>query len=116
MALVFVGRYITRAPRLLSAFAMLKKTLLHPCLYQVKGKSFLELGLSWVDYGVVVLGVLVMLLLEKRQEKGVKIRQSLEEKNAFLQWLWLFLPLAALFAHLVFSSGAVDVNLIYQQF
>lgn len=116
MVLVFVGRYITRAPRLLSAFAMLKKTLLHPCLYQVKGESFLELGLSWVDYGVVVLGVLVMLLLEKRQEKGVKIRKSLEEKSAFLQWLWLFLPLAALFAHLVFSSGAVDVNLIYQQF
>ena len=116
MVLVFVGRYITRAPRLLSAFAMLKKTLLHPCLYQVKGESFLKLGLSWVDYGVVVLGVLVMLLLEKRQEKGVKIRKSLEEKSAFLQWLWLFLPLAALFAHLVFSSGAVDVNLIYQQF
>lgn len=116
MALVFVGRYITRAPRLLLAFAMLKKTLLHPCVYQIRRPVFEQLGLTMLDYGIIAAGVLVVLILEMRQEKGVKIRESLERRNAFVQWLFLFLPLAALAAHLIFSGSAVDVNLIYQQY
>ena len=116
MLLVFVGRYITRAARLKYALYMLKKTVLHPCLYQIKGGVLGKLGLTGLDYGIVALGVAILLFLEWRQERGVEIRKSLEQKNAFIQWLFIFLPLAALLYHFAFSGSAVDVNLIYQQF
>ncbi len=116
MLLVFAGRYITRAPRLLTAFAMLFKTVRHPCLYQLRDGSLGRFGLTAADYAVVALGVIVLLILEFRQERGVEIRKALEQKNAFVQWLMLFLPLLALLLHLVFRGSAVDVSLIYQHF
>ena len=95
---------------------MLLKTLRHPCFYQVTGETFTGFGLTGLDYAVIALGVVVVLLLERRQERGIEIRRDLEQKSPLVQWLFLFLPMAALFAHLVFSGSAVDVNLIYQQF
>lgn len=116
MLLVFAGRYITRAPRLMTAFAMLWKTLRHPCLYQLRDGSLGAMGLTILDYGVVALGVTVLLLLERRQEKGVEIRKALEQRSPFVQWLMMLLPLLALLLHLVFRGSAVDVSLIYQHF
>ena len=116
MALVFVGRYFTRAPRLLVAFEMLKKTLLHPCLYQLRNGALQTLGLQTVDYAVLLVGVIVLLFAEWRQERGVGLRDALAKQHAVVQWLAIALPLALLLWTLAFSGSAVDVNLIYQQF
>lgn len=101
LCIVFVGRYLTRAPRLLTAFSMLKKTVLHPCFYQLKDGTLAGFGLTGLDYAVVGLGVTALLLLEWRQEKGVEIRKDLERRSAFVQWLAIFLPLLALSLHLM---------------
>ena len=116
MLLVFIGRYITRAPRLMTAFALLWKTLRHPCLYQLRDGSLGGLGLSPADYAVTALGTALLLILEGRQEKGTQLRKALEQKHPFVQWLMMLLPLLALLLHLVLRGEAVDVNLIYQHF
>ena len=116
MILVFIGRYITRAPRLMVAFSMLKTTVLGPRFAQLTNGTLGKFGLTLIDYGVVALGVILMLILEGRQEKGVKIRESLEYRPAVVQWLAIFLPLLAFLLHIVFRGSAVDVTLIYQQF
>lgn len=116
MGIVFVGRYLTRAPRLRSAFSMLGKTLLHPCLYQLKDATLLSLGLEGKDFLILALGVALVLALERRQERGVSIRGELETRPVMVQWLCLFLPLAAILLLGIFGGSGVNQALIYQQY
>ena len=115
-AIVFVGRYFTRAPRLLTAFAMLKKTFTHPCLYQLADGTVSSLGLSKFDYAVVAAGVLVILLVEFISERGVGITAALDKRGAFVQWIFILLPLAVIMAQIVFGGKAIDPTSIYQQY
>lgn len=114
--LVFIGRYITRAPRLTVALSMLKKTFLHPCLYQVKGLEFLNLGLGPGDLAVVAVGALVLFFVELYQERGGKVRGTLEQRNGFVQWLGILVPLAVLLVFGILRDPAISSEFIYKQF
>lgn len=114
--LVLVGRYITRAPRLLVALQMLKKTLLHPCLYQLSDGTLGTLGIETADVIVVLAGVAVLLTVETMQERGVKIRKALERRSVLVQWLCLFVPLLLLTLLGIFRGTAIQAEFIYQQF
>ena len=116
MLLVFIGRYITRAPRLTVAWYMLRRTFTSLCLYQLRDGTIGRLGLTTVDFAIVGVCLAVLLFLEHRQEQGVRIRETLAKQSGLVQWLCLFLPLALLFYSLVFCGSAIDVNLIYQQY
>lgn len=116
MGLVFVGRYITCAPRLLTAAGMLKKTLLHPCLYQLRDGSLRGLGLTGFDFAVVLLGILAVLYAEWRMEHGLDIRARLEEQGPFVQWVFLFVPLAVVCFLGIFRGSAIQAEFIYQQY
>jgi len=115
-AIVFVGRYITRAPRLMVALHMLKKTFTSPCLYQLRDGTLGSFGLSITDYLVVAIGCVVLFYLEWRQEKGLELRKTLEQKSPFVQWLCLFLPLVLLCIFGIFRGSGIQVEFIYQQF
>ena len=116
MAIVFVGRYLTRAGSLALALRMLGTTLRHPCLYQLRDGTFGALSLRPVDYAAVGLGTIVLLLVEWRAEKGVDVQRDLAKRHGFVQWLAVFVPLVLLLWTLLLSGSAVDVNLIYQQY
>lgn len=116
MLLVFIGRYITRAPRLLVALQMLYKTAFSPCLYQLGDGTILRLGLQTSDLVVIGVGVAVVLVVEFFQERGVQIRKYLEKKNAFVQWLCILLPLLALFLLGILRDDAISSEFIYKQF
>lgn len=116
MAIVFVGRYLTRAPRLLVAFSMLKTTFTNPSFYQLADGTVGRLGLSWFDCAVVAAGVLVILTVEFIEERGIDVAASLDRQSALVQWLFILIPLAVLAAQLAFSGGAIDVSSIYQRF
>ncbi len=115
-AIVFVGRYITRAPRLLVGLDMLRKTLFSPCLYQLRDGTIGNFGLSLTDYLVVAVGFGIVLLLEWKLEQGVDLQKELERKHPVLQWLCLFLPLVLLCIFGIFRGSGVRVEFIYQQF
>lgn len=115
-AIVFVGRYITRAPRLLVGLQMLKKTVFSPCLYQLKDGTFGNFGLSVTDYLVVALGCAVVFFLEWKLEEGTDLRKELATKHPVVQWLCLFLPLLLLCIFGIFRGSGIRVEFIYQQF
>lgn len=116
MALVFIGRYITCAPRLLTAGSMLKKTLLHPCLYQLSDGTLWTLGLSPLDLLVVLLGILAVLFAEWRLERGRDLRAELENRGPLVQWVLLFVPLALVCFLGIFRDSAIQAEFIYQQY
>lgn len=115
-AIVFVGRYITRAPRFLVALNMLKKTVFSPCFYQLRDGTIGNFGLSLTDYLVVFLGCVVLFFLEWKTEQGTDLRKELETKHPAVQWLCLFLPLILLCIFGIFRGSGVRVEFIYQQF
>ena len=115
-AIVFVGRYITRAPRLLVGLSMLKKTVTSPCLYQLKDGTIGNFGLSLTDYLVVVVGCLLLSYMEWKQEQGIEIRKTLEKKHPFIQWICLLVPLILLCVFGIFRGSGIRVEFIYQQF
>ncbi|MFQ7281128.1 MAG: MBOAT family O-acyltransferase [Christensenellales bacterium] len=116
MALVFVGRYITRAPRLLTALAMLHTTVTNPCLYQIRDGTILHLGLQMQDLIIVFTGTVLVFAVECFQERGKKIRKTLEQQNFLVQWLCILLPLVALLLFGILRGGYISSEFIYKQF
>lgn len=116
LALVLVGRYITCAPRLLTAGRMLADTFRRPRLDQLSEGVLWSLGLTGFDLAVVALGSLAVLYLEWRMEKGLDIRRHLEHQRPAVQWLCLFVPLAVVFFLGICRGSAIEVAFIYQQY
>ena len=94
--LVFFGRYITRAPRFLTAVWMVKETFLHPNLPDLWNGTLMTLGLGGGDFLILFLGVATLLLAEWYQEKKGPIRPMLERQSPFLQWVAILVPLVVL--------------------
>lgn len=114
--LVFFGRYITRAPRFLTAVWMVKETFLHPQLPDLWNGTLMTLGLTGVDFLVIALGVLVMLCAEWYEEKHGSVRATLETKSPFLQWVAILVPLVVLFCFGVLRADYISSDFIYKQF
>ncbi len=91
--LVFIGRYITRAPRLKVAVAMLFSTFSHFQIADLFNGTLLTLGLTPSGLATVTIAMLVVLAVEWFQERGGQVRSSLERQNFFVQWLAILVPL-----------------------
>ena len=116
MAIVFVGRYLTRAAGVKAALAALWKTVRHPCLYQLRDGTFSGLGLAVRDWLVLIAGLVVLLLIEWRQEKGLQVRKALEERPPLVQWLAILAPLLVLLFFGILRDSAIQAEFIYRQF
>ncbi len=114
--LVFLGRYLTRAPRLLTALALLKTTFTRPVLSQLWDGTLLSLGLAASDFLIIALGVAVVVGVELYQERGGHVREALAAKRPVVQWLAIAVPLVILVAFGVFRSGYISSAFIYGQF
>lgn len=114
--LVFLGRYLTRAPRLLTALHLMAVTFTRPQPSQLLDGTLLQLGLSGQDLLIVALGMAAVLALEWFQERGGHVREALERRSGFVQWLAVAVPLAVLLLFGVFRAGYISSEFIYKQF
>ena len=114
--IVFVGRYITRAPRLLAAFVMLKETVLHFQPSALVDGTILTLGIGAMDYMVVFLGMAVILLVEWYQEKGGHARKWLSQRSACVQVGAIMIPLLVIVLLGAIGQNYVAAEFIYAQF
>ena len=76
----------------------------------------MSLGLAKTDFLVIALGLIVLLVLESLQERGVQIRAELEKKSGFVQWAAMTALLLAVFLLGVFRAGYIPSGFIYTQF
>ncbi len=116
--IVFLGRYVTRAPRLLTAFALIGRTFnpLTVDLHQLWDGTLMSLGLSATDFAVVGIAVLGMLLLEWFQEKKGSVRQALAERGAMVQWLAMVIPMVLILLFGIFRGSYIASEFIYMQY
>ena len=89
---------------------------LHPQPGQLFDGTLLSLGLAKTDFLVIALGLIVLLVLESLQERGVQIRARLEKKSGFVQWAAMTALLLAVFLLGVFRAGYIPSGFIYTQF
>ena len=114
--LVFLGRYLTRAPRLLTALQLIKTTFTRPQVSQIWDGTVLGLGLSVPDLLIVGLGMAAVLALEAYQERGGHVRETLERQNGFVQWLAVAVPMVVILLFGIFRAGYISSEFIYKQF
>ncbi len=109
---VFVGRYLTRAPWLKMSLVMLKRSVFDLRLRELPG-VVTGLGMSFFDLALVAAGCAVVLAAEYIEERGVGIRAYLAKRGAFVQWLAIAVPLAVILIFGVISAGSGAGEFIY---
>ena len=114
--LVFIGRYITRAPRLLTALSMLGATFLNFHPERLFDGTLLTLGLDKGAIITVLAGIVAVIYVELLQERGIEIRKSLEKRSFLVQWLAILVPLTAIILLGILNQEYISAEFIYAQF
>lgn len=115
-ALVFIGRYLTRAESLSAALWMMKMTVVDPEIAALWDGRMLQLGLGAGDILCVFAGALVILAAECYQERGVCIRETLARRHWLVQWAAILLSLTVLLLFGIMRGDYIASEFIYQQY
>ncbi len=116
LLLVFIGRYLTRAPSFLVAVDMLWRTVSDIRIYELWNGVFASLGMSLADLIIILAGMAIVLLLELYQERGGRVRDTLANQKPLVQWLAIILPLGTLLLLGLMREGYTAAEFIYKQF
>ena len=65
---------------------------------------------------MIGLGMAVLVGVEWFQERGGQVRKTLERQSFLVQWLALFLPLAALLCLGILRAEYISSGFLYQQY
>ena len=116
--IIFIGRFITRSPRLLVAFELIGRTFnpMKLAAGELVNGTLLGFGLTAADYGIVAVSVIVMLILEWYEEKHGSVREALAKQNAFVQWAAIAVPMIALLLFGIFRGSYIASEFIYKQY
>ncbi len=114
--LVFIGRYITRAPRLIYALRLLVRTFTDFRGHELTNGAVLQMGLPGKDLLIIAACTLALLLVEIHQERHGSMRETLAKQSGFVQWLAMLLPMAVLLFLGILRGSYIASEFIYRQF
>ncbi|MDR0917092.1 MAG: MBOAT family protein [Oscillospiraceae bacterium] len=115
-AIIFIGRYITRANGLSQTLYLLKKTVAHFDPRALFNGTLATLGLPISGIVTVLVGIAVVVVVEVLQERGLRVRESLARRGAFTQWLAVAVPFAVILIFGIVDQGFTPAEFIYAQF
>lgn len=116
--IVFLGRYITRSPRLLVGIELIIHTFV-PSTFnaaELWNGTLAGMGLSLEDFLIIAASVAVMLICEWYEEKHGSVRAALKKQNSFVQWLAIVVPMVAILLFGVFRGSYISSEFIYKQY
>lgn len=116
--IVFIGRYITRSPRLLVALSLIVYTFT-PSTFAISdlwNGTILGMGLTGRDLLIVAVSVLAMLVYEWYEEYRGSVTATLAKKNAFVQWIAIFIPLIVILLFGIMRGSYISSEFIYKQY
>lgn len=114
--IVLMGRYITRAPRLLAVFEMIKITFTNFNIGNVCNGTLLNFGITFIDYIVILIGMLVILILEAIDEYGIGTKKLVEKQKPFVQWCLIMISILTLTIFGICRGNYIASEFIYKQF
>lgn len=116
LALVALGKIITRAAGVSASLYMIKSMVLQWNMKPLLSGGLLQLGLDQADLWVLFLSCLVLLSVSLMQEKGIAIRETLAKQNLLFRWV---IYLGAIFALILFGAYGLNydaADFIYRGF
>lgn len=113
-SLIVIGRMFPKAVSFSAALSMYA-SIFQPCTASFVG-TFFSLGLSGGDFVVILLGCLVWFVISWKQEKGLRIRQSMDGMPVLLRWGILLAGFAAVLVLGVYGPGYDASAFIYRGF
>ena len=114
--LVFLGRYLTRAPRLLTRWEPAGHHLYPPGLLPADRRDAALPGPHRRRFLLLGLAAAVLVAVEFYQERGGHVRETLARQRPLVQWLAIVVPLLVIVAFGVFRTGYISSAFIYGQF
>ena len=114
--LVVIGRYITRAADIPDALYKFGALFTDFRPRELCGETFLTLGLSGIDYLVLLSGALLLFAVEFAAEKEHPIDAAIEKKGTAAVFIASLLLFAAFLAFGVFRGSYIASEFIYKQF
>lgn len=114
--IVLIGRYITRAPRLLAVFDMAKITFTKFNLSNVFDGTMMNFGITMTDYIVIIVGTVVMLTMEAIDEYGIGTKKLVEKQKPIIQWIAIMVSILTLTIFGICRGNYIASEFIYKQF
>lgn len=114
--IVVIGRYITRATAFTDSLQMLKITFTNFDISELFNGTLLEMGLTNIDFIVVMVGILVVLIVEAFAEKGKDLKDGLNKKGAFTQSSVLVVYMIVMLVFGLCRGDYIASEFIYSRF
>ena len=115
--IVFFGRYITRSPRLLTAFSLIGRTFADFRIGDLFSGVPLSLGLGVGDYLIIALSTAAVLVVEYIEEKHDQpMTDVLAEQSGLVQWIVMAALMTALLLFGIFRGSYIASEFIYMQY
>ncbi len=118
MTLVFIGRCITRAPRLLAGIEMLFK-MANPAearFSEILAGGMGNMGLSVGDLAVVAVFSLALFAVEFYEEKNGALLDRLDRQRGIVQWLAMVIPMVVILLFGIMRGSYISSEFIYKQY
>ncbi len=117
--IVFIGRYITRSPRLLVAVQLIIKTLTPSELSfgELWDGTLTGMGITLSDYIVIGISVLLLLAVEFYEEKcGRNVISIINSKKGIIQFAVLLTSLIVILVFGIMRGSYISSEFIYKQY
>lgn len=116
--IVFIGRYITRSPRLMVGLELIGRTL-NPFtldLYELTDGVLLSLGLTVSDYVIIAVSCAAMLTVEYLCEYHGSPDCILSKKGAFAEWIPMAAIMIVILLFGIMRGSYISSEFIYKQY
>ena len=79
-------------------------------------ESFYNLGLNRKNFNFLLVSIAGLMVVDFMQERGIRIRQSIAERNIIVRWCVYYAAIFALIIFGVYGPGYNVADFIYQRF
>lgn len=116
LVVIFVGELFFRAPTMQVGVSMFTSIFTGFGQGGLTQGALLTLGVSWKDYLVAGLGLVVVLIVGILHERGIHIRERVARWQVGWRWCFYYLALFSVLILGVYGMGHTPAELIYAGF
>lgn len=116
LVVIFVGELFFRAPTMQVGVSMFTSIFTGFGQGGLTQGALLTLGVSWKDYLVACLGLVVVLIVGILHERGIHIRERVARWQVGWRWCFYYLALFSVLILGVYGMGHTPAELIYAGF
>lgn len=113
---ITLSRYVSLAKDVADAGRLYKATFTHFNPWVLFDESFYNLGLNRKNFNFLLVSIAGLMVVDFMQERGIRIRQSIAERNIIVRWCVYYAAIFALIIFGVYGPGYNVADFIYQRF